>query len=102
MAQDTIPMTPSALTYESDFRRHFETHYAALDVPYESLAHAYRLGFQAANDPKFLGQPFHDVEPAIRAEYSNLYPGGDWDRAWDAVFYGWEKAGGAAGGFGFI
>ena len=88
--------------YESDFRQHFETHYAALDLPYESLEHAYEFGFQAANSPKFHGKKFHDVEADVRAEYVSLYPGSEWDTVWDALFFGWEKAGGAAGGFGFI
>lgn len=102
MQQSTTPITSAGLTYQSDFRQHFDTHYAAWDLPYESLAHAYRFGFEMANDPRFHGQPFREVEPAIHAEYLTLYPGGDWDRAWDALFYGWEKAGGAAGGFGFL
>ena len=102
MQQSAIPLKSSLSTCERDFRQHFEEHYAALDLPYESLSHAYWFGFEMANDPRFRGRMFREVEPAIRNEYSNLYPGSDWDRAWDALFYGWEKAGGAAGGFGFI
>lgn len=94
---------PNSLSgFENDFRRHFEQHYSALDLPYEALEHAYEFGFQIANTPHFQGKQFHDVESAVREEYQSVYPGGDWDTAWDALFYGWEKGGGAAGGFGFI
>ncbi len=95
-----VPTSPS--DFDNEFRRHFDAHYDALDLPYESLEHAYEFGFQIANTPKFKGRKFHDVESDVREEYVRLYPGGDWDRAWDALFYGWEKAGGAAGGVGFI
>lgn len=73
-----------------------------MDLPFESLEHAYEFGYHIAKNPKFQGQKFHDVESSIRDEYLRLYPGGDWDTVWDALFYGWEKAGGAAGGYGFI
>ena len=88
--------------YESDFQKHFQTHYAASGFAYDELAPSYRFGFQMANDPKFEGRNFHDVEHDIKAAYLKAYPESDWDRIWDALFFGWEKAGGAAGGFGFI
>lgn len=87
---------------ESDFRKHFETHYAASGAAYADLAPSYEFGFQMASDPKFDGRNFHDVEAEIKAEYLRRFPDADWDAIWDALFFGWEKAGGAAGGFGFI
>ena len=99
----TIMAVPlSAAEYENDFRSHFETHYAKLDVMYEVLAPAYEYGFDTALNPKYRGRKFHDVESEIRREFLSKYPETDWDSIWDAVFFGWEKAGGAAGGFGFI
>lgn len=88
--------------YESDFREHFETHYAASGATFEDLAHAYEFGFQMAEDPKFHGRMFHDVESEIKEAYLDRYPDRDWDANWNALFYGWEKAGGAAGGVGFL
>lgn len=86
----------------SDFRKHFDTHYAASGASYENLAPVYEFGFQMANDPNFHGRKFHDVESEIKKAYLRRYPDSNWDTIWDALFYGWEKAGGAAGGFGFI
>jgi hypothetical protein len=88
--------------YESDFRKHFEAHYAASGATFEEFAPSYELGFQMANDPKFEGKTFHDIESEIKSAYLGRYPDRDWETNWDALFYGWEKAGGAAGGFGFI
>ncbi len=87
---------------ESDFRQHFDKHYAGEGVSYEDVAPAYEYGFEIARDSKFRGQKFHDVEAEIKSAYLKRYPDADWDRQWDALFYGWEKAGGMAGGFGFI
>ena len=38
---------------ESDFRKHFETHYAARGMTYEDLAPSYEFGLQMASDPRF-------------------------------------------------
>lgn len=88
--------------YESDFRKHFEAHYAASGATYEDLAPSYEFGFQMATDPRFEGKEFHDVESEIKSAYLDRYPDRDWETNWDALFYGWEKAGGAAGGWGFV
>ena len=87
---------------ESDFQEHFAKHYAERGVSYAEVAPAYEFGFEIARDPKFRGRKFHDAEAEIKAAYLARYPDADWDKHWDALFYGWEKAGGAAGGFGFI
>ena len=87
---------------EADFRQHFEKHYAGEGVSYEEVAPAYEFGFEIARDAKFRGKKFHDVEAEVKSAYLKRYPDADWDKHWDALFYGWEKAGGAAGGFGFI
>ena len=89
-------------TYEPEFQKHFQTHYASTDARYEDLAPAYEFGFQMASDPKYQGKKFHDVEAQIKKDYLHRYPDSDWDAIWDALFFGWEKAGGDAGGFGFI
>jgi hypothetical protein len=88
--------------YENDFRKHFETHYADSGARYEDLAPSYEFGFQMATDPKFDGQKFHDVESEIKSVYLDRYPASDWETNWDALFYGWEKAGGAAGGWSIV
>jgi hypothetical protein len=88
--------------YDSDFRKHFEAHYTSSGATYEDLAPSYEFGFQMATDPKFEGKKFHDVESEIKRVYLGRFPNRDWETNWDALFYGWEKAGGAAGGWGFV
>ena len=88
--------------YESDFREHFETHFADSGATFEEFAPSYEFGFQMAHDPKYEGKKFHDIESKIKSDYLDRYPDRDWETDWDALFYGWEKAGGTAGGFGFI
>jgi hypothetical protein len=88
--------------YESDFRKHFEEHYTASGAAYEDFAATYEFGFQMATDPRFEGKKFHDIEAKIKSIYLDRFPDADWEASEDALFYGWEKAGGAAGGWGFI
>ena len=91
-----------ASEYQSDFQKHFETHYADSGAAYEDLAPAYEFGVEMANDPKFHDRKFHDIESEIKSAYLSRYPDSEWETIWDALFFGWEKAGGTAGGFGFI
>ena len=93
-------MLPS--DYQLDFRKHFDTHYADHGMIYEELAPSYEFGYQIANDPKFHGQKFHDVEHEIKKLYLQRYPNNTWETIWDALFFGWERAGGEAGGWGLI
>ena len=87
---------------QPDFRRHFDTHYTNHGVTFEEIAPAYQFGYDMANDPKFHGRKFHDVEDEIKQLYAERYPDSQWETIWDALFFGWERAGGEAGGWGFI
>lgn len=97
-----MAVTSLASDYDGDFRKHFETHYAASNLRYQDLAPYYEFGFQMAKTAEFIGRKFHDVESEIKTIYLSRYPQSDWESTWDALFYGWEKAGGAAGGVGLI
>ncbi len=78
-------------TYDTDFRRDFDTQYRNAGGRYEDYAPLYQYGCSLASDPRFKGRNWNDVEPQIRSEYSSKYPNASWDRMRGAVRYGWDK-----------
>jgi hypothetical protein len=92
----------NASGYQEEFRKNFETFYAGSGLTYEELAPSYEWGFDMANDPRFRGKNFPDVEPELKAAYLLLNPNIDWEKRSTAVLYGWEKAGGIVSGFALI
>jgi uncharacterized protein (TIGR02271 family) len=82
--------------YNDDFRRDFETRYAGSGGSYEDYAPAYTYGYQAANDPRFQGRNWDEVESDLRTGYGNQYPNSTWDKVKDSIRYGWDKVTGKA------
>jgi len=77
--------------YTSDFRRDYDTRYASSGVPYETMAPAYEYGYRSANDSRYRGRSWSDVENDLRTDYERNYPNSAWEKTKDAVRYGWEK-----------
>jgi hypothetical protein len=88
--------------YQAEFRRNFAEFYAGSGLTFEDLAPSYAWGFNMANDPRFRGKNFPDVEPELKAAYLLWNPNTDWEKRSTAVLYGWEKAGGIVSGFALI
>jgi len=101
-AQPALPPSPSrvrvvptsgqaSLSDEADFRRHFESGPGALGRDYSAYGPAYCYGAEAANDLKYRGRSFEEIEPELRSEYLRRNPGSSWDQVKDSVRYGWSK-----------
>lgn len=77
---------------DTDFRNDFRTRYGAVGTArYEDYEPAYRYGYEMANNPRYRGRTYEDVEDTLRTDYTRRYPGSAWDRTKDAVRYGWDK-----------
>lgn len=78
--------------HRDDFRRDFESRYrSAGDARYEEYEPAYRYGYDVANDKRYRGRDWEDVEDTLKTDYLRTHPTSSWDRARGAVRYGWEK-----------
>jgi len=77
--------------YSDDYRRDFNTRYGSSGERYETYAPAYDYGYRAANDTRYRGKKWDDVEDTIRTDYLRNNPNSSWDRAKGAVRYGWER-----------
>lgn len=77
--------------FDDDFRRHFTTNYGTGGAQYDTYAPAYRYGYEAANDPRYKGKDFRDIESDLRSDYGRRYPGSTWEKMKDSIRYGWDK-----------
>ncbi len=76
---------------DSDFRKHFSTAFPGGTAKYDDYAPAYRYGYEAANDPRYKGRDYSQIESDLRSDYAKRYPNSTWDRMKDSVQYGWNK-----------
>ncbi len=90
------PATGSKTEFGDDYRRDFAANYANTGATYEDYAPSYLYGYDMANDPRYRGRNFDEVEPDLRAEYGRRYPNGAWDRFKNSVRYGWDRVTGKA------
>jgi len=77
--------------YGADFRRHWQERYATSGDPYETYEPAYDYGYRSANDERWRGRSWSEVESDLRSDYERRYPNSAWERMKDSVRYGWEK-----------
>lgn len=77
--------------FDDDFRKDFTTRYGSAGGNYDEYAPAYSYGYKMANDPRYKGRDFSQVESDLRSDYGRQYPNSTWERMKDAVRYGWDK-----------
>jgi hypothetical protein len=83
-------MRQEAESYETEWRRHYDTNMASSGLTYAECAPAYEFGQRAANQDMYRGRSFNEVEPDLRREYERSYPG-TWDRVKNSVRYAWDR-----------
>jgi uncharacterized protein (TIGR02271 family) len=76
---------------DTDFRRDFQSRYGSSGGAYDDYAPSYRYGYEMANDPRYRGRSFDEVESQLRSDYGNRYPNSTWEKIKDSVRYGWDK-----------
>jgi hypothetical protein len=84
----------SAETEDADelyFRSHYNSNYAGTGDNFDEYAPAYQYGSSMAGDEQYRGQPWKDVEPALRSDWEDRNPGSAWSKFKAAVRHGWER-----------
>lgn len=76
---------------DTDFRRDFQSRYGSSGASYDDYAPSYRYGYEMANDPRYRGRSFDEVESQLRSDYGNRYPNSTWEKIKDSVRYGWDR-----------
>ncbi len=77
---------------EEDFRKDYQNRYSSMsDADYTAYGPAYEYGYRMANDPRYKGRNWSDVENSIEKDYSTSNSGGTWSKVSGAVRHGWDK-----------
>jgi len=82
-------------TYDTGFRSHWQSNYANSGMAYDRYQPAYRYGYTLANDQRYRGRNWNDIESTARREWENQNQG-PWENFKDSVRYAWEQARGRA------
>jgi hypothetical protein len=79
-------------TYDSDFRTHYDRYYTNTGKDYTYYEPGYRYGYAVANDPKYRGRDWNEVEPELRNRWEiDDKIEGAWENFKDSVHYAWDK-----------
>ncbi|MHB8627505.1 MAG: hypothetical protein ACYDBJ_19820 [Aggregatilineales bacterium] len=77
-------------TFDPDYRKHYDAHYANTEFTYSQFVPFYRYGYDLATDPRYASATWDEVETDIRPGWEALNPNSVWSNFRDAVRYGWE------------
>jgi stress response protein YsnF len=76
---------------DSDYRNHWQTSYARAGGRYEDYEPAYRYGSTLAEEERYRGRNWNDIEPNVRRDWETRHPGSGWESFKAAVRHGWER-----------
>jgi uncharacterized protein (TIGR02271 family) len=78
--------------FDADYRSDFNTRYGTTQgADYQNYAPAYRFGSEFADDRRYSGRSWEEIENDARNQYMQTNPGSNWEKLKDAVRYGWNK-----------
>ena len=77
---------------DRDFRNDYQTRYGSESgADYNNYGPAYEYGYRMANDSRYKGRNWNDVESSLQSDYSSSNSGSTWDKVSGAVQHGWDK-----------
>jgi len=77
-------------TYDADYRRHYQGHFANRGYTYDQYQPAYRYGYNLATSPYYGVQSWEVVEPEARRRWEE-HNQDTWEQFKDAVREGWNR-----------
>lgn len=77
--------------YDADWRSDFDTNYASSGYTYDQYRPAYEYGYGLANDSRYTGRSWDDIEMDARRDWESRYADTPWDDFKQAVRSGWER-----------
>jgi hypothetical protein len=77
--------------YDSEYRTHWRTNYANTEGTYEEYEPAYQYGASLAQDERYRGREWNDIERDARLDWETRNRGSAWERFKAAVRHGWEN-----------
>jgi uncharacterized protein (TIGR02271 family) len=83
-------------TYDRDFRTHFDSTYGSRGKQWTMYQPAYQYGYQIANDRRYQGRQWREIEPEVRRDWESRNRNSKWEDFKDSVQYSWDKVRGRA------
>jgi hypothetical protein len=77
--------------YDSDFRQHYAANYRGSGYDYDQYRPAYQFGSRLANDRRYRGRNWDEVEPEARRSWEQDNPTSTWDEIKEAIHHGWTR-----------
>lgn len=77
--------------YDKDFRTHFDSSFGKRGMQFSSYQPAYHYGAEIANDNRYQGRQWREIEPQVRRDWESRHQDSAWDDFKDAVQHGWDK-----------
>lgn len=91
--RENDPSLPGFTAEDPLFRSHFEHANRLADRSYEEFRPAYRLGFDAAADPRYADRSFDEAEKDLEGNWLNVrFSGDEWQAVRDYAREGFERA----------
>jgi uncharacterized protein (TIGR02271 family) len=81
--------------YNNDFQTHFQSRYTGTGSNFNRYQPAYQYGYTLANDDRYRGRSWSEVEPEARRAWDSQNQN-TWEDFKDAVQYSWDKVRGRA------
>jgi uncharacterized protein (TIGR02271 family) len=76
---------------DAEYRTHWRTNYGNAGGTYEEYEPAYRYGASLAQDERYRGRQWNDIERDARLDWETRNRGSTWERFKAAVRHGWEN-----------
>jgi uncharacterized protein (TIGR02271 family) len=83
--------TTNYQSYDSGFRRHFQTTFGSSGSTYDQYEPAYQYGYTLASDQQYRGRDWNAVEADARSHWEERNQG-TWENFKDAVKHAWNEA----------
>jgi len=81
--------------YDAGFRNHWQSNYAKAGMTYERYQPAYRYGYSLANDQRYRGRNWNEIESDVRRDWESQKQG-PWENFKDSIRYAWDQVRGKA------
>lgn len=76
--------------YDSGFRTHWQTNYGNSGQGYERYQPAYRYGYTLANDERYRGRNWNEIETDVRRDWESRNQG-PWENFRDSIRHSWDS-----------
>jgi len=79
--------------YDTNFRSHWQTNYGSSGQQYDRYQPAYRYGYTLANDERYRGRNWNEIESDVRRDWESRNQG-PWENFKDSIRYSWDSVSG--------